>query len=129
MDDGAVRVVRWEKVRREELTPTLARRAVHAGGVTLAQFFLGAGTLIPMHHHGNEQCAYVIDGELEFRIGSETADPILVRSGEVLVLPPNTPHMVRARVDTFDLDVFTPPRGDWQAGEDGYLRQEVGSGE
>ncbi len=121
---GAVRVISWEGVPREQLTATLARRAIHGERVTLAQFFLGAGTLIPMHQHENEQCSSVIEGELEFHIGSEDAAPIVVRSGEVMMLPPNTPHGVRAVVDTFALDVFGPRREDWAVGEDQYLRRK-----
>jgi quercetin dioxygenase-like cupin family protein len=125
MDEhGTARVIKWQDVPREQLTPTLSRKAVHGERVTLAQFFLGAGTLIPMHQHENEQCSSVIEGELEFRIGSEDADPIIVRSGEVMMLPPNTPHGVRAVVDTFVLDVFGPRREDWIAGGDQYLRQK-----
>jgi quercetin dioxygenase-like cupin family protein len=120
---GTVRVVRWEDVPQERLSPSSARRAVHGERVTLAQFTFAAGTLIPMHQHEHEQYSYVLDGELEFRIGAEDAEPIIVRSGEVMVLPPHTPHMVRAVVDTFDLDIFSPPRGDWMAGGDQYLRQ------
>jgi quercetin dioxygenase-like cupin family protein len=120
---GTVRVIRWEDVPREQLSPLSARRTIHGQRVTLAQFTFVAGTLIPMHQHEHEQCSYVISGELEFRIGAEDAEPIIVPSGEVMVLPPNTPHMVRALVHTLDLDIFSPPRGDWMAGGDRYLRQ------
>jgi quercetin dioxygenase-like cupin family protein len=119
-----VRVIRWDQVPQEQLSPSSARRAIYGQRMTLAQFTFAAGTLIPMHQHEHEQCSYVLDGELEFRIGSEDAAPIVVRSGEVMVLPPSTPHMVRALVDTFDLDVFSPPREDWVAGGDQYLRQD-----
>jgi len=32
------------------------------------------------------------------------------------------PHKAEALVDTVDLDVFTPPRGDWINRTDEYLR-------
>jgi quercetin dioxygenase-like cupin family protein len=46
----------------------------------------------------------------------------VVRSGEVLVIPPHVPHSAEALEDTIDLDIFTPPRQDWIAGTDAYLR-------
>ena len=45
-----------------------------------------------------------------------------VRAGEVLVIPANVPHEATALEDTYDLDVFSPPREDWIKGQDAYLR-------
>jgi quercetin dioxygenase-like cupin family protein len=45
-----------------------------------------------------------------------------VRAGEVLVIPSNVPHRALALEDTLDVDVFSPPRQDWLAGTDAYLR-------
>jgi quercetin dioxygenase-like cupin family protein len=48
---------------------------------------------------------------------------ITVSAGEVLVIPSNLPHQAEALDDTVDLDVFCPPRADWIAGTDAYLRR------
>ena len=45
-----------------------------------------------------------------------------MRAGEVLLIPSNVPHMAVALEDTLDVDVFSPPREDWLAGTDAYLR-------
>ena len=45
-----------------------------------------------------------------------------VRAGEVVVIPSNVPHGAVALEDTLDVDVFCPPRQDWLAGTDAYLR-------
>lgn len=45
-----------------------------------------------------------------------------MRGGEVLVIPPHVPHSALALEDTIDLDVFSPPREDWLAKTDAYLR-------
>jgi len=47
---------------------------------------------------------------------------IVVRSGEVLCIPPHMPHEVLALEDTVDLDIFNPPREDWIRKTDSYLR-------
>jgi hypothetical protein len=41
----------------------------------------------------------------------------------VLCIPPNLPHSAEALEDTVDLDIFTPPREDWIAKTDEYLRR------
>jgi quercetin dioxygenase-like cupin family protein len=48
---------------------------------------------------------------------------VIVRAGEVLVIPSNLPHSALALEDTLDVDVFNPPRQDWLAGTDDYLRR------
>ena len=47
---------------------------------------------------------------------------LTVRAGEVLVIPSNLPHRALALEDTLDVDIFDPPRQDWLAGTDTYLR-------
>jgi quercetin dioxygenase-like cupin family protein len=44
-----------------------------------------------------------------------------VSAGELIVLPPNVPHAFEALEPTIDLDFFSPPRADWERGDEGYL--------
>ena len=85
----------------------------------LARVLLKKGCIVPEHSHHNEQVTYVLDGALKFWIDSRV---IVVRAGEVLLIPPHMPHKAEALEDTVDLDVFTPPRADWIAKTDKYLR-------
>jgi len=39
------------------------------------------------------------------------------------VIPSFLPHSAVALEDTLDMDVFNPPRQDWLAGTDSYLRR------
>lgn len=75
---------------------------------------------MPEHSHENEQITYILEGALKF-IVQETE--ILVRAGEVLVIPSHVPHSAEALEDTVDLDIFCPPRADWINGTDAYLRR------
>ena len=43
-------------------------------------------------------------------------------AGEAIVFEPDVPHGVKALEDSLVLDVFSPPRADWQRGDDAYLR-------
>ena len=64
---------------------------------------------LPEHHHPNEQIGVVLDGEIEYTIGSETR---VCRKGMAFLIPPNTPHsaIVVSRRPAQLLDIFAPPR-------------------
>lgn len=114
---------RWEDVPLERLKAGLTRRLVTGDGIMVAQIELKAGEAVPYHAHENEQVSYVLSGALRFWLGEQGEREVLVRAGEILVIPPNVPHRVVALEDTFDLDLFNPPRQDWLAGTDSYLRR------
>ena len=86
----------------------------------LARIILRKGSIVPQHSHDNEQITYVLDGALKFVIDGKE---LVVRSGEILVIPSNLPHSAEALEDTVDLDIFCPPRQDWISGTDAYLRK------
>lgn len=86
----------------------------------LARIILRKGSIVPLHSHDNEQITYVLDGALKFLIDGKE---LIVRSGEILVIPSNLPHSAEALEDTVDLDIFCPPREDWIRGTDAYLRK------
>jgi len=112
----------WDDMPIERLNDKLGRRLVTGERMMLAHVYLRQGCLVPMHRHENEQLTYILDGALEFKIGDDRARTVVVRSGEVLFIPSNVPHEALALEDTLDVDVFSPPRQDWLAGTDSYLR-------
>jgi quercetin dioxygenase-like cupin family protein len=119
----------WSTVPLEQLNPTLSRRIVTGKEVMVAHVYLKAGSIVPKHHHMNEQVTYILEGSLRFWLGERVdsqnpADSVVVAKGEVLVIPSNLPHRAVALEDTLDLDVFAPPRQDWLSGTDDYLRQK-----
>ena len=104
----------------EHLNPLLERQFVAAEQAMLARLLLRKGCIVPLHQHHNEQITYILKGALRFSLDGRE---VIVRAGEVLVIPPNLPHSAEALEDTIDLDIFTPPREDWIAGTDAYLRK------
>lgn len=122
---AVLRHIRWDDIVPEQLNPLLQRRFIVGRDIMVARLLLKAGCVVPEHRHVNEQVTYVIDGALKFWIGGRE---IVVRSGEVLTIPPNMPHKVLAIEDTVDLDTFTPPRADWMTKDDAYLREGAESG-
>lgn len=86
----------------------------------MARFTLAQGTSVPSHAHENEQVSYVVRGLLHFHVGGRD---VMVRAGEVLVIPPNVPHGVDVIEDSEAIDMFTPVRQDWIDGTDSYFQK------
>ena len=116
------RKVRWDEMPREQLMPGIQRKFLWGEQAMIAQIWLAKGTVVPKHVHVAEQLSYVVDGALRLKLGEGGEDVHDVRAGEVLVIPANVPHEALALEDTYDLDVFSPPREDWIKGQDTYLR-------
>jgi len=114
---------RWEELPAEQLKGGLTRRLITGDRMMIAHVYFKKGDDVPRHWHENEQITYVLEGALQFWLGADGERELIVRSGEVLVIPSNLPHSALALEDTLDVDVFNPPRQDWLAGTDAYLRR------
>jgi quercetin dioxygenase-like cupin family protein len=123
-EQSAVRFFRWEDMPKEVVTPQLSRRLVTGERMMLAHVYLEKGCVVPKHSHHNEQLTYILEGALHFHIGEDGAEEIVVRAGEVLLIPSNVPHMAIALEDTLDVDVFSPPRQDWLDHTDSYFHKK-----
>lgn len=120
-----VRFYRVEDVPRERVTDMLDRRLITGERSMLAHVYLRKGCIVPFHSHENEQISYILEGALQFWIGEQGEDEVVLRAGEVLVIPSRVRHKAEALEDTVDVDIFTPPRRDWLDGSDEYLRTGV----
>jgi quercetin dioxygenase-like cupin family protein len=123
MSDTDVRFYRWDKMKKERVSETLERRLITGERMMLAHVYLKKGCIVPKHSHENEQLTYILEGALKFWIGEDQKKEVIVRAGEVLVIPSHIPHKAEALEDTLDVDVFSPPRQDWLAKTDDYLRR------
>ena len=108
---------------RERVSPTLERRLITGERMMLAHVYLAKGCVVPKHSHENEQLTYILEGALKFWIGDDGAEEVIVSAGEVLHIPSHVPHKAEALSDTLDVDIFSPPRADWLAKTDDYLRR------
>lgn len=113
-------VYKLEERPREQMMDGVQRRFISGEHATVAQIWLGKGTLVPRHAHVSEQVSYVVSGALKFTL--DDVDEVTVRSGEVLLIPSNVPHSAESLEDTYDIDLFAPRREDWISGNDAYLR-------
>jgi len=119
----AIIVNRWSDLHAEPLKEGLTRKLVTGERMMIAHVYLNKGVDVPRHSHDNEQLTYILEGALQFWFGSHDEQELIVRAGEVIVIPSNLPHRALALEDTLDVDVFAPPRQDWLSGTDAYLRR------
>ena len=115
---------RWDDMPKEKVTDMIDRRVITSDRMMLAHVYLAKGSIVPRHSHENEQLTYILQGALKFWIGDDGAQELIVRAGEVLVIPSNVPHRAEALEDTLDVDVFNPPRKDWLDGTDTYFHRK-----
>ena len=86
----------------------LSFRPVLGTNVLVMRVDFAPHTEAPRHIHDEEQITMVIEGEMEFEVGSEVR---LMRPGDVAVIPPNVPHAARTQESSCrEIDVFSPPR-------------------
>ena len=123
MATQSVQLHRWDDIPLEKVTDVIDRKIINGERMMLTHVYLKKGSVVPMHHHDNEQLTYILAGALKFWIGTEDAEPLIVKSGEVLVIPSQVPHKAEALEDTVDVDVFCPPRQDWLDGTDTYFHK------
>jgi quercetin dioxygenase-like cupin family protein len=86
----------------------IARKAITGARDTIVQAYLKKGALVPRHQHAGEQLIYVLRGALRMRV--DAAD-LTIREGDVLQVPPATPHQAEAIDDTFLLSVTSEESG------------------
>ena len=120
---NGVSFFRWDSMRKERVSDMLERRLITGDRMMLAHVYLKKGCIVPKHSHENEQLTYILEGALKFWIGEDGAEEITVSAGEVLLIPSQVPHKAEALEETVDVDVFSPPRQDWLAKTDDYLRR------
>jgi quercetin dioxygenase-like cupin family protein len=123
MSSPSVTFYRWNDMPKETLNPLLDRRMITGSRTMLAHVYLKKGCIVPKHQHDNEQLTYVLEGKLRFWIGGDQKEVVDIGAGEVLVIPSWVWHKAEALEDTLDVDIFCPPRADWLAKTDDYLRK------
>jgi quercetin dioxygenase-like cupin family protein len=117
-----VRHYSWNDIPAEQLKKGLSRKLITGERMMIAHVYFESGEVVPRHSHENEQLTYILSGALRFWFGANDEQEVTVRAGEVVVIPSNVPHRAVALEKTLDVDVFSPPRQDWLAGTDAYLR-------
>ena len=95
----------------KQIIPGFFGRMVHGDNTTLAVWEIKKGSVLPEHHHTQEQITYILDGQLEMVIGGEK---MLLTAGSVHVIPSDVPHSAFAVTDCKVIDAFAPARNDYR---------------
>ena len=105
----------------EALTPQITRRMLWGQRLMAAYLDFKKGAVVAVHQHENEQLTYCVSGLMRF-FGLPEGELVL-RPGEVLLIPGGVPHGAEFLQDTVQMDFFSPPRQDWIDKTDAYLRR------
>lgn len=101
----------------------LTRGMVSGENGTIGYFTYKKGATVPTHQHTNEQYSLITFGSVLVKVDGKE---IVVKAGEVIIIPPNIPHSFTALEDnTVDIDFFAPMRMDWLTGSDQYYSASV----
>lgn len=122
MIEARARVTRWEDMPLQPMRGQITRRFVHSDRMMVAQVNFAKGDSVPAHRHDNEQYTYVLTGALRFLFGEAQDEEVVVAAGEIVHIPSGLLHSASADENTFELDIFCPPRQDWLEGSDSYMR-------
>ena len=115
-----MQIYEWNKVEKEQMSPTFARQVIHSDTMTVARVHLRKGCSVPEHSHHNEQISMMEQGSVKFVIDGQEK---VLRAGQMLRIPAHMPHSAEALEDSIAVDLFSPPREDWIRGDDSYLRK------
>lgn len=103
--------VTGEKPPWRTLLENIDQRTLAYGEQTLlAEFALGAGARLPLHHHPQEQTGYLLRGRLALTIAGETRELL---PGDSWSVPADAPHQAVALEDCLAIEVFSPLRSDY----------------
>lgn len=117
---GVVRHHRLLDLEAEQVTPVISRRLLWGQRLMAAYLEFKRGAVVPVHQHENEQLTHCLSGLMRFSLPD---GELLLRPGEVLLIPGGVSHGAEFLEDTVEMDFFSPPRQDWIDKTDTYLRR------
>ena len=103
----------FEGLRPYKIWPGVTARAVRGDRMSFALIELEPNVSVAEHSHPNEQLGFIIEGTFTFTIGGETKH---LAPGDTYVIPGGVPHSALAGPEgTVAVDIFSPPRAEWEA--------------
>jgi quercetin dioxygenase-like cupin family protein len=112
LSDGRQTYGSFEGVRPHKIWPGVLAHTVEGDSVSFALVELEPNVEVAEHSHPNEQVGFIVQGTFSFTIGGETRR---LKPGDTYVIPGGVAHSAQAGPEgTVALDIFSPPREDWQ---------------
>ena len=105
-------IIRNENANPVEMMSGLTRRTLlHSDNMTLGEFTFEKGVEVPQHTHPHDQVGYVVSGRMRMVMGDQVTE---CGPGDSYHAPPNVPHGAVSLEPSVVVDVFSPPREDYQ---------------
>lgn len=98
--------------KKMALFPGIDAQIFAGDGVMVMRVQLENGAVATPHSHHHEQVSILLKGSVEFTVGDETQ---LFHAGDVILIPGNVMHTVKALEECELIEVFTPVREDLMA--------------
>ena len=100
-----------EKTKEREIIPGYHAKIIHSENMTFVYWTIEKNKELPEHSHVNEQVTHMLSGQFELMIEKENK---ILKSGDVVIIPPHIKHSGRSRTSCKILDVFYPIREDYK---------------
>jgi quercetin dioxygenase-like cupin family protein len=104
-------IIDTNAMEMREKRPGWRGHIFHSQTMTFAHWDFSKGATIHAHDHAQEEVWHVIAGELEVTFGGAAH---VVGPGVVAIIPPHTPHEVKALSDGKAIVADYPLRGDFR---------------
>lgn len=105
----------------ERINDKITRKVMSGEQGMMVWWTMKAGAHATPHKHPHEQLVWIVKGRMDFRIGDERRS---MGPGDVAVIPGGVEHEGFFPVDSEAVDVFAPPREDFnKGGTPDYMRK------
>ena len=95
---------------QEVLDGIQLKTLVHGEKTLTTEFQLKKGCMLPDHTHPHEQTGYLVSGQMQLRIGTDT---FAVSPGDSWCIPGDVSHGADILEDSVAVEVFSPVREEY----------------
>jgi quercetin dioxygenase-like cupin family protein len=101
-----------KNIKPKEIVPGITGYYAHGDKHTFGYVEIKKGSIVPQHHHVQEQITYIIEGQLDMTIEGEFCS---LTAGMYHIIPSNISHSAVAITDCIVIDTFSPVREDYRS--------------
>ena len=110
---NGVQWARWRDLPKVSPWPGIHLQLLSGERVMMSWVTLDAGASVPAHAHPHEQTGVVLEGSMDLTVGGETRRLV---PGDAYTIPGGVEHAATPGPEgSVVLDLFSPPREDYQA--------------